>query len=146
MIRMARNRFVRLASGSPIPMKTMFVDRFARSPFQSRAIDDDLACSRLRANPSSPLRKIYSHTRSPLGGDAGRMPIGSLAVKRGRGRDEDRFDQAAVGETKEKLARVSFAPSTRTTSGLTKRNSSARRARVAAGRSVMASKDPTRFL
>jgi len=94
---------VRLGERLAHSMKTM-LSIVSPLSFSSRAMTDDLACLEIASKSSSPLaQNLQPYAAAHLGGDAAVCRSASRRKARAS-RDEDRFDQAAVGETKRTCA------------------------------------------
>ena len=146
MISIAFMRFAKFASGSPIPMNTMlliFSPAMRSTSMNCPAIS---AAERFRDHPSRPLAQNLQPYAQPTwvlmqivrrslaspykAGDAG---ISTLSIN------------APSGSRNRNFCVVSFEPSTRTFSRRTNGNSAMKRARNAAGKSLIFSYDSARF-
>ena len=122
----ARIRFARFASGSPIPMKTTLSIFSPLCCFDRHQLLHDLAGVEIARPAVEPARaKLAAVGAADLGGDADRPAIRAFAVKRRRGGDQHRLDQVPVAQAEEKFLRRVFRAEHAHDVGFANSNSSA---------------------
>src|ERR1700682_5989875 len=97
---------IEIGEGFAHPHENDVVDLFAALPFDGDDLIDNFIRTQVSRKAVETARaKLAAVRATDLRRDANWQPVRSAPVKRGRGRNQNRFDQVSIAQSKQKLPR-----------------------------------------